>query len=345
MSASCPDGCNWLQRLIYIKNFKLFIAVNVVLWAGVLLFVFYENRGLDDGFYIICQLYTTVGYGDLTPKTNALKLYVSFYVISCLVVLAFSLSSVSSGIAATTEQCQSMFFKSSTKAGCIAKMCGLSTPSRLNCFFFTLVFAVFVIFGMVFYMLEEPCSCSFGVTLAPPLPEAYRKLAPLCDDSSYDRCVATGGYVLSWIDTFYMSVITMTTIGFGDYCPRTKVGRVVSIFWMTFGCMSTGIWISSISSMLFAESEAGATSAAPAVAERLLLSLDVDQDGFLNRADSHIYYLLKSNVLSEELLKELDEKFDKVAEANSKGLKVVSLDQLCNKPIEQSDKTLEQSAI
>jgi hypothetical protein len=39
----------------------------------------------------------------------------------------------------------------------------------------------------------------------------------------------------------WMTVITMTSVGFGDYVPRTPIGRIVGIL-----CMSCGVLIISV---------------------------------------------------------------------------------------------------
>jgi voltage-gated potassium channel Kch len=42
----------------------------------------------------------------------------------------------------------------------------------------------------------------------------------------------------SWIDAAYFSVITLTTIGFGDYSPTTDFGKL-----FTIGYVITGVGI------------------------------------------------------------------------------------------------------
>lgn len=39
----------------------------------------------------------------------------------------------------------------------------------------------------------------------------------------------------SWIDCLYFSVITLTTIGYGDFSPATDAGKIFTIFYILLG--------------------------------------------------------------------------------------------------------------
>lgn len=39
----------------------------------------------------------------------------------------------------------------------------------------------------------------------------------------------------SWLDAFYFSFITLTTIGFGDFAPATDAGKVFTIIYIIVG--------------------------------------------------------------------------------------------------------------
>jgi hypothetical protein len=38
-----------------------------------------------------------------------------------------------------------------------------------------------------------------------------------------------------WLDSLYFSVVTLATVGYGDFSPRTDVGKVFTIFYMFLG--------------------------------------------------------------------------------------------------------------
>ena len=39
----------------------------------------------------------------------------------------------------------------------------------------------------------------------------------------------------SWVDSLYFSVITLTTIGYGDFSPVTDAGKIFTIFYIFIG--------------------------------------------------------------------------------------------------------------
>jgi len=40
---------------------------------------------------------------------------------------------------------------------------------------------------------------------------------------------------MSWLDAYYLSVITLTTVGYGDFSPQTMFGKVFTTFYVFAG--------------------------------------------------------------------------------------------------------------
>jgi len=50
----------------------------------------------------------------------------------------------------------------------------------------------------------------------------------------------------NWIDCFYFSIITLSTIGYGDFSPATDAGKIFTIFYIILG---VGVILSFISTV------------------------------------------------------------------------------------------------
>ena len=40
---------------------------------------------------------------------------------------------------------------------------------------------------------------------------------------------------LAWIDAYYMSVITLATVGYGDFAPKTDIGKIFTTLYILAG--------------------------------------------------------------------------------------------------------------
>lgn len=60
-------------------------------------------------------------------------------------------------------------------------------------------------------------------------------------------------FVEGWeiLDSFYFVIITVTTIGYGDFVPQTVVGKVFTMFFAFFGVATALYLFSAISSSIF----------------------------------------------------------------------------------------------
>ena len=73
---------------------SLCILVGVVIGSGTLFYHFVEGMGWIDAFYFCVITLTTIGYGDLTPKTAIGKLFTVVYIFVGLGLLAAFISYV-----------------------------------------------------------------------------------------------------------------------------------------------------------------------------------------------------------------------------------------------------------
>jgi voltage-gated potassium channel Kch len=50
----------------------------------------------------------------------------------------------------------------------------------------------------------------------------------------------------SWLDSIYFSVVSLTTVGYGDITPATSEGKIFTMFFLVFGIAIFGTFISNI---------------------------------------------------------------------------------------------------
>ncbi len=89
---------NIIGKILKNSHFKgsfflllLFVGVSVIF---ALFMIFYEEYSVVDTYYYIITTATTVGYGDLSPKSSAGKILVTFYMIFSIAVLGIFLGKV-----------------------------------------------------------------------------------------------------------------------------------------------------------------------------------------------------------------------------------------------------------
>ncbi|SNT27137.1 Ion channel [Ekhidna lutea] len=76
----------------------------------------------------------------------------------------------------------------------------------------------------------------------------FRTLKAFLSDKEYRDLLLTGITILimgtlvyhelegwTYLDAFYFSFITLTTIGFGDFAPQTDAGKIFTIIYITIG--------------------------------------------------------------------------------------------------------------
>mmetsp|Transcript_41189 Transcript_41189/g.132592 ORF Transcript_41189/g.132592 Transcript_41189/m.132592 type:complete len:464 (-) Transcript_41189:107-1498(-) len=255
--------------------------------------------------YFVTQIVTTVGYGDFCPKTDAMRIWTAFFILFCLTILAQLMSNWTAYIESLEE---------STVSNVIGGMVdGELSPSALateekkvaKSYFVSAVlpFGICVFVGTAFYALVEDCTCSYGAIKVDG-----------CQDDTYQMCVATGGFKQTWCDAFYMSVVTLTTVGFGDFTLRTTLGRIFGIPWMIIGVASCANWVSATATMLAVAAKEKKASKAT---DQFVEELDADGDGQLTKAEHHLYILLRSGLVSQDLLGQLDGLFHKLDDNDS----------------------------
>lgn len=183
------------------------------------------------------QVITTVGYGDITPAKPRGQVFVGMYVLCSFFIIAMVVSDMVSLIMATAQKYQeklsgkehvevSFKLKGKAKADTDAKKHGHDLAHDHG--------------GKAAghdHKAEAPKS-SLKAEAAKP------QYTPLVYSFCFYAFFAVTwifffhlypGEGKTWFQATYMSVITLSTVGFGAFTPNTTGGMVFAAFWMIFG--------------------------------------------------------------------------------------------------------------
>eukprot|EP00930_Biecheleria_cincta_P095402 TRINITY_DN87364_c0_g1_i1.p1 TRINITY_DN87364_c0_g1~~TRINITY_DN87364_c0_g1_i1.p1 ORF type:complete len:430 (-),score=62.11 TRINITY_DN87364_c0_g1_i1:100-1389(-) len=189
---------------------------------------------LVETIYFMSQVLTTVGHGDITPADEWGQLVVGSYVLFTVFLIADMVSAAVHFAIMKTEDIHELKLgsykmqHSRPEVEELARSCQKDQniedgwlkrrPPGLpwrQLFIKTGVFSVFASIGALFYHFYP-------------------------------------GENKSWFQGIYMSVITLSTVGFGAELPSTEAGKVFGAFWMLFGVASFLAVVSGFTELMLA---------------------------------------------------------------------------------------------
>lgn len=201
----------------------------VVFFGGLYLFThiiifqsshFKEKRPLTiiECMYFMSQVITTVGYGDITPAKTRGQVFVGLYVLGALFIISMVVSDVVNQVVESTAK----YKQKLTEAK--------ETPSDEG----------------VKRTTSKGLSNTVGslkqmLSTAPQRPSAQNLLVSLAIFGTIDA-VWVCFFSLhpdegkNTFQAIYMSVITLSSVGFGFFTPVTEEGMIFAAFFFIFGC-------------------------------------------------------------------------------------------------------------
>jgi len=167
----------------------------------------YIDAGFEpvDALHWAMQIPTTIGYGDLSldhggmEDTHSLMIWTTLHVgmnamFGCLGFQALAENLVlNHAIEQFTTHGDRQL---DNKANLVLSLC---------------MWVCVIGAAAVFYSNYERCTCSYGPSRVGG-----------CDDND---CANTGGIQMDLVDAVYMMVASASSVGFGDFAPKTKLGR------------------------------------------------------------------------------------------------------------------------
>lgn len=196
-----------LTVVVLIGGFSLF--TNIILFQSV---HFDRIRPLTvvECIYFMAQVITTVGYGDITPAKIRGQVFVGLYVLGALFIIAMLISDLTKLLISKAQA----YREQRALAASIAEDAANKDVPK-----------------------------SVLSLIAPPKPSLAPLLTALAVFGVLDLCWIMffslhPGEGKTTFQALYMSVITLSSVGFGYFTPVTEEGMIFGAFWMLFGWCS-----------------------------------------------------------------------------------------------------------
>jgi len=187
-----------LRKLVPRRIVSSMLVLVLYLIVTVVLYWHLEDWSPGDSLYYAIVVVTTTGYGDLLPTSNSSKIVTVLFIFVTLSSIGFAITTV-------TEELVTRTFR---RLRIEAATVGLLDQSlqvrrrRLNMAVSLSFFGAVLLAGTIFFALDE-----------------------FNEEEVGNR----------WVNGLYLTVITVTTVGFGDLTPSTDQGKAFACIIMLTG--------------------------------------------------------------------------------------------------------------
>eukprot|EP00927_Polykrikos_kofoidii_P086360 TRINITY_DN964_c0_g3_i1.p1 TRINITY_DN964_c0_g3~~TRINITY_DN964_c0_g3_i1.p1 ORF type:complete len:387 (+),score=43.31 TRINITY_DN964_c0_g3_i1:126-1163(+) len=293
------------ERIQWSTICKIVLPPVVLVGSGVAVLRILEGWPVAICIYVISQMVTTVGWGDITVTSASAKVFMSFYAIAILTIIAYYdnfLSVCKTGF--PSKKAISQLRREMDQSISRTPQSGF-TSVAIDQFSSILIalspILTFISIGTVYFFFNETCVCKKTIH--------FENQNDTCiDTSGFETCVETGGVTQGLVDIVYMSSISLSTIGFGDFHPRSShhFGLTFAIIWTLFGVAATAVSVTNLSEAFFG------MELAKQLEKRELVSCHVSKDGSgpMSRGEYLSMMVIKHDLISRGLIQEIDATYD-----------------------------------
>lgn len=261
----------------------LYLALGVVIyWFNRHNFTATETHPIVDALYFCIVTMCTIGYGDITPNSTATKI---FSILFVLIGFGF-IDILLSGMVSYVLDLQENHLLRTVK--------GRGAKDGRS-------YIVDVKKGRM--RIRMKVALALGVVVL---------------------CIGLGVTVmhfverLGWVDSFYLSVMSVTTVGYGDHAFKTLHGRIFAAIWLLVSTLA-------VARAFLYLAEARVDKRHRRMAKWILgqdmtvaefLAADMDNNGFVSKSEYVIYKLKEMGKVTEKDIMQISEKFDRLDTGN-----------------------------
>ncbi|WCJ24815.1 Two-pore potassium channel 2 [Euphorbia peplus] len=123
----------------------------------------------------------------------------------------------------------------------------------------------------------------------------------------------------SWVDSFYLSVTSVTTVGYGDYGFTTTTGRCFAIVWLLFSTLAVARAFLYLAELRIDKRNRRITKWVLHRKITLgdLVAADLDNDGSISKSEFVIYKLKEMGRITEKDILQISDQFDSLDSTNN----------------------------
>jgi potassium channel subfamily K len=260
--------------------------------VSILVFHFTEDWSVVDCVYYAMVIVTTVGYGDVVPVTTAGKAFTIFFAFYGIVTIGVALGQLASWFLQRQRHV--------TKMATQKLMSNVENAAAISNEAKTLEDK------MGSHVRKRDKAKTSWKRFQSSLPGWARKIFSDSNRALFHAAVPIFASILAglivgviegWpaLDCFYYTLITITTVGFGDFSPKSEGARIFAIFYLPLAVVTVAHGIGSILNELSARSVMKTK-----ISMKELLDMDADGDGKVSQLEYLSYMLVKLNKADQD---------------------------------------------
>jgi hypothetical protein len=270
-----------------------YLILAVYFTAGVTFYATKENMPFIRALYFCMVTFTTVGFGDFSPTSISCKLFTCLFVFVGLAIIASIVSNVldyiiEERVKIKKEKINDTFDQQDdaiiTNAGndesreCVA-LCSVPVPP----------FALPIIQGLKQSVIIISINILIGTVFYSLVVDDY-----------------------SLIDAFYLSCMTITTVGYGDIKPTNNYSRGFTILYALLGTIVTANALSKFASAIsdYKQAKLEAVTLSNPLNFDSLMAMDVDKSNIgVSKVEFVLYKLKAMGAIDEDIVLRAEAQF------------------------------------
>ncbi|KAK4769858.1 hypothetical protein SAY87_030390 [Trapa incisa] len=275
--ATLTQKTNWSIVQLTFVGLVLYVITGIVVYLVSGNFKGHQTYRLLDALYFTVVTLCTIGYGDILPDTAFTKIFTSVFMIVGFGFINILLEWLVTYVCDRQE----------------AFMLRTVDDNRFNTVVRT-------------YMIDRAKG-----RMRVRMKVAFAMGTPIC-------CIAIGMISirhlesLSWVDSFYMAVTSVTTVGYGDYSFRTAQGRLFAAIWLLLSTLAVARAFLFLTELKI--QKRNRMMMEPVLQKKMtlgdLIAADLDNDGSISKAEFVIHKLKEMGKIAQKDIKQIGEQFD-----------------------------------